>query len=282
MSREADVAFGAFKMKLAINGEIAQGDFPVAIISHGSGGTNLAYRSIAFALVKQGFVVGMPLHPLDNYQNNSAAGTTANWTNRPKHIGSTIDAILENQKVSGSLDENSVAIIGHSAGGYTALAVAGGVADTRHIIDLCKNITSAQEPFCGLVRENRIEPIKIDNHRDRRVKAVVLMAPVGVLFKSERSLSRVDIPVLLLNAEKDEELTEPFHSELIKDRINDSDKLTHRTIENAGHYSFITPFPDEMKGDLGSVGEDPAGFDRAAFHRVLGEEISSYLLEAMR
>ena len=44
------VQFGPFEMELAIGGKIAEEKFPLVIISHGSGGSNLGYRSIAFAL----------------------------------------------------------------------------------------------------------------------------------------------------------------------------------------------------------------------------------------
>lgn len=84
-----NIRFGLFEMKLSMYGEIAEGKFPMAIISHGSGGSDIGHRSIAFALVKQGFIVGMPLHPKDNYKDNAAAGTVSNWINRPKHIEST-------------------------------------------------------------------------------------------------------------------------------------------------------------------------------------------------
>jgi len=52
-----NVSFGPFELKLAIGASIAtraKGKFPLVIISHGSGGTNLGHRSIAFALVKKG------------------------------------------------------------------------------------------------------------------------------------------------------------------------------------------------------------------------------------
>lgn len=132
------VRFGPFNMELSIGGEIVESKFPLAVISHGSGGSNLGHRSIAFTLVKQGFVVGMPLHPKNKYKNNTAQGTANNWMNRPKHIKSTIDALLSNPELSSSIDADKISVIGHSAGGYTALAVAGG-AETTHIIDLCES-----------------------------------------------------------------------------------------------------------------------------------------------
>ena len=97
------VNFGPFELELSSGAEIVEGQFPLVMISHGSGGTNLGYRSIAFALVRKGFVVGMPLHPKNNYKDNSAEGTSSNWINRPKHIKAAIDSIISNPKLSGSV-----------------------------------------------------------------------------------------------------------------------------------------------------------------------------------
>ncbi|KAB2826469.1 hypothetical protein [Aliivibrio finisterrensis] len=54
------VAFGPFKLNVAIAGIIKSGQFPLAIISHGSGSSSLSYKDIALSLVKNGFIVVMP------------------------------------------------------------------------------------------------------------------------------------------------------------------------------------------------------------------------------
>lgn len=275
------ISFGPFKMKLSMYGKIADGMFPVAIISHGSGGSDLGYRSIAFNLVQQGFIVAMPLHPKNNYKDNTAEGTVRNWVNRPKHIKAAIDTLLSHPKLSASIDNNKIAVVGHSAGGYTALATAGGVANIDTIAELCKNNLQLDEPFCQMGTEALAKSVKISNQADKRVKAIVMMAPVGILFKSEGSLAQVDIPALLLRAEKDGVLTEPYHSEVIAGHYQNKKNLTYRTVSNAGHYSFITPVPDVLKRELGAVAEDPEGFDRAEFHDTLGPEIARYLISVL-
>jgi len=271
---------GPFTLDIALGADIADGRFPLAVISHGSGGSQLGYRSIAIDLAKRGFVVALPLHPGNNFQDNRAAGSVANWTDRPKHIAAAIDHLLAAGRFSASIDAQKVAVIGHSAGGYSALAVAGGVADTGSIHALCQQSVAQQGPFCTGGR-GPAEPATVIHHqKDARVKALVLMAPVGVLYQHQQSLAQVELPVLLLQAEHDAELIEPYHADVIAQQLPATAKLTRRMVENSGHYSFITPFPAFLAAELGPVAQDPAGFDRAAFHRQLGGEIADYLQAA--
>lgn len=275
------VQFGPFEMDLTIGGKIAEGRFPLVIISHGSGGSNLGYRSIAFALVNKGFVVGMPLHPKNNYMNNESEGRAENWKNRPKHIKASIDTLLSNSQMSESLDTDRIAVIGHSAGGYAALAIAGGVADTGHMINLCARKPDLNDPFLGAVKNNALKAVRIETPRDERIKALVLMAPVGILFSSADALAQVDIPTLLQRAEKDDELTEPYQSELIVKNFKNKSKLTYQVVKNAGHYSFITPFPAAIKDHFGIIAKDPKGFCRAEYHETLSRDIVDYLVQVL-
>lgn len=281
---EKQVQFGPFNVELSINAPVIDKKFPLVVISHGSGGTNLGHRSIAFELVKNGFVVAMPLHPNNNYKDNSAEGTNKNWINRPKHIKWVIDSIGSNPNFSKYVNTDNVSILGHSAGGYTALAVAGAMADTSHLADLCRNHAKENKVFCDLGSDisANFTSTRIENKRDDRIKAIVVMAPVGVLFKSKKSLDNITASMLLLRAEKDSQLIEPHHSELIAKRYINKEKLTYRTIKNAGHYSFITPFPKSISGRLGEVSKDPDGFDRESFHKQLSADISAYLIKTIK
>lgn len=281
-SPEKPVAFGPFKMNLAVGGHKAEAKFPLIIISHGSGGSSLSYRSIALELARSGFVVAMPQHPRNNFKDDSAAGTLANWKDRPGHVRTVIDRLLENSELTRIIDAGRIAVIGHSMGGYTALAAAGGVADTAHLITYCESNSETNAAFCRPVRGGKTESVTIQQTPDKRIKALVLMAPVGIVFQSENALEKVAVPSLLLRAEKDMELAEPYHSELVQKNFADQNLLTYRVINNAGHYSFITPFPEFLKAELGEVAQDPSGFNRAAFHQSLGADIAAYLSEALQ
>jgi dienelactone hydrolase len=159
--------------------------FPLAVISHGSGGGPLPYRTLARYLASNGFVVGIPEHPFNNRHDNSLAGTVKNLINRPKHIRAAVDWFFESKAFSPFLRPNAVAVIGHSMGGYTALALAGGIP------------TPLPEEAGGKYVAH------IDVTPDPRVKTLVLMAPATLWFRVRGALSGVGFPILMLVGEKD-------------------------------------------------------------------------------
>lgn len=48
-------------------------------------------------------------------------------------------------------------------------------------------------------------------------------------------------------------------------------------VKNACHYSFLAPFPEPQKEQFGKLAQDPAGFDREAFHRQMNREIVLFI-----
>lgn len=239
---ERSVKFGPYDFDVALDAPAALDSMPLAVISHGSGGSHLVYRTLAMHLARHGFLVAQPEHPFNNRNNNSLAGTTAILESRPRHVRQVIDWAYAN------FDVPHAAVIGHSMGGYTALAVAGG----RPVA------YPADTPV----------PVVPDD----RVRALVLMAPATPWFLPPGSLSEVRVPILLLTAERDPH-TPPGHSEIIRRALEP--RLTHRVIANAGHYSFLSPFPAQMINAAFAPSQDPPGFDRERFH----EELNAMVLE---
>lgn len=280
-SQPKAVAFGPFKLNVAIAGAIKKGQFPLAILSHGSGSSSLSYKDIALSLVKNGFIVALPLHPQNNYLDNSSEGKVENYVNRPKHITASIDKALSIPSLSSHIDTQRIAVLGHSIGGYSALVASGAIASTKELIDLCQNMSELSDPYCAPVFANLLTQTVIVNSKDSRISAQILMAPVGAPFLAKGSFENVNIPTLLLVSEKDEELTEQYNSEVIKSALQNTGLLTYRVIPNAGHYSFLTAYPDFLKAELGVIAQDPDGFNRVEFQKQIGNQIATYLKKVM-
>jgi len=243
------IAFGPYVMNVSPDAEIIEEQFPLVIISHGNGGSNLLYRTISTHLANNGYIVAMLEHYGNNRNNNTLESTTENLVNRPRHVSLTIDFLLSDNSFSRNIAQKKIAVIGHSMGGYTALALAGGVPRTRE----------------GLV---------VEVASDSRIKAIVLLAPGTGWFMN--SLNRVTLPILMLTAEHDP-VTPKWNGEIVLNYITDKSKLTFKEIENAGHFSFLSPFPATMKNPNFLPSTDPMGFDREKFHEQLPIDILDFL-----
>jgi predicted dienelactone hydrolase len=112
--------------------------------------------------------------------------------------------------------------------------------------------------------------------RDPRVRALVLLAPASVWFMAEGALADVDLPILMRIGERDEH-TPAFHAEIILKGVPHPERIDHRVVPNAGHFSFQSPFPPAMTRPEFPPSQDPSGFDRAAYQPVLHAEILTFL-----
>ncbi|REF26692.1 putative dienelactone hydrolase [Xenorhabdus cabanillasii] len=246
--------FGPYDISVAMNASIYGNKIPLIVLSHGSGGSSLTYRELMCSLVKSGYAVLALEHPGNCYFDDSLAATLANLENRPRHIKLVIDHIVNNELVSNHLLKNKITLIGHSMGGYTALAISGGIPVA------IPDKTSSQS----------IEEITVPY--DNRISSLILLAPACGWFNYKDSLNRVNVPILLLTAEKDH-LSDILCTSVIENHTN----VVHKTVTNAGHHSFQSPFPSHMKSINFPPSQDPAGFDREKYQAILSAEIKSFL-----
>jgi predicted dienelactone hydrolase len=186
---------------------------PLVVISPGfeANRTFLAY--LARHLASHGLVVAAIEHP---YVTNRAAIPTnleqllpaTEFVDRPKDISFLLDQLAQiNQQpgvLQGKLNTDQVSVIGHSLGGYTALALAGAELDLDELRQFCQNNNPLQRAPADWLQcaATRLSERRL-NLRDRRVAQVMALNPViGRLF-GDRGLRQVETPVLMLAASDD-------------------------------------------------------------------------------
>jgi predicted dienelactone hydrolase len=249
--------FGPYSLEVALDAPPADGVWPLVVISHGNSGTPWAYRQLAKHLVLAGFVVALPAHTGNTRLDNSLAGTAANLVNRPRHITLAIDAVLADPVLQAHVARSGVAVIGHSIGGYTALAAAGGQA-----------WTGPHESKGGQAAPVPVTP-------DARIRSLVLLNPATFWF-IEGSLRSVLLPILLRTGEKDE-LTPIEHAHNIINGVADPALIEHQDIPGAGHFAFMSKFPPEMTRPNFKPSQDPPGFDRESIQPAFFADVTAFL-----
>ncbi len=255
---EAPVAFGAYELAVALDAAVTGADLPLVVISHGNASTPWVLRDLAAGLVRAGYAVALLAHPGDTKGDDALSGTAANLANRPRHVRLVVDAALAQLPVA----PGRIAALGHSIGGYTAIAVAGG-----HPLALPN-----QSP------DGRAHPIDVTP--DDRVRAIVLLAAATPWLMAPGALGDVEVPILMFTGGQDR-IAPPAYAEIVLHGVPDYRRVDHRFIGNAGHFSFLSVFPPALARPDFPPAHDPAGFDRAAFQPELLARVLAFLADAM-
>ncbi len=282
---ERTVAMGPFTVHAAMGGTPDAQVKGLIVLSHGHGGSELAHASLAEALARDGYLVAAPRHPGDNWQDRSllADGPARYFTARPRQVSRVIDALLQDptwkERIARDARGPRVGAVGHSAGGYTVLALAGAQPELQRLAAHCANNRADDPILCSLAGTGEPAASKtaqadqeVPTLADSRIRAVVALAPLGAVI-SARSLASMQVPTLIYEADLDRYLVPRFHAEWIARNMSGAE-LRH--VPGAWHSAFMDipgmpiPTPD------GDIRADPPGFDRPAFLRQLSNEISAY------
>lgn len=211
--------------------------FPVVIFSHGNGG--LAEQSYFFTefLASHGFVVVAPDHT-----GNTALGPRLPmyqfFDRRPVDIIALLDfleALPAEHRFAGRLSD-AWALAGHSFGGYTTLALGGGVFLADEIeAAACPAGVEPPSDACQWLREGATARFR-NGFGDDRVKALIPMTPAGAGLMGA-GLGAIAAPVLMMTAGRDATLPDAEEGDPIWDALPAGPDL-RLSFGNAGHYTF--------------------------------------------
>ena len=271
-------AVGPFTMEASRGPAVGAGRYGVLLLSHGTGGGRLNHRGTAIRLAEGGYIVAAPEHAGDSWRDKRHSGTAANWIRRPRQLSAVLDRLLGDTELGPRIDVARIGAVGHSAGGYSVLALIGGRADMSVLAHHCTHRRDEDPSFCGYGRPGNHSADPIPDLSDSRVGAVAAVAPVGALF-GEGAFAGVRVPAQIHLLAGDRVLREPWHAENIAALMGAYARLVVHP--EAHHFAFITPFPPSMAAEVGAAGSDPEGFDRRAFLAEIDEQILRLFDEAL-
>lgn len=267
------VRFGPYALELAPGVPLAGPPRSLVVLSHGNGSTPWAYRGLVLALVRAGHAVAALEHPGNSRSDNSLANDERNLSNRPRHLHLVIEAALADPAVAPA----PVAAVGHSIGGYTALAAAGG-----HAMTLPAHVLAAMGPGAPLLPDDETARLArpVETVADPRIAAVVALAPALGWFHADGALADVRARVLVRTGARDA-ICATARVRFALRSLPAACQLDLAEAPGADHFSFLTPFPPEMVRPDFPPSQDPPGFDRPAYQQHLQAEVIAFLRSAL-
>ena len=271
---------GPFTLNFAAQGAPLRGNGRLIVVSPGSGGSPWVHSDLARALVESGFVVAVPEHRGDNYKDLSAAGPES-WKRRPAEMSRAIDAVGQDPRFAPLLALDKVGMFGMSAGGHTALSLAGGRWSPARFRDHCEAhiaedfyscvglaarlngdfLDGTKKTIALAVIRWRFEDATLYTYADPRIAAIVAAVPYAADFDMG-SLAAPRVPLALVTAGQDKWLLPRFHSDRVFQACAACERLGD--FPNGSHGALLSPFPPGRSGIGAELMNDPPGFDRSA------------------
>jgi predicted dienelactone hydrolase len=246
------------------HGVFSKGNFPLLIFSHGMEGSADNQYYIASYMAKNGYIVAAIEHDDNPYRFQT-------FVDRPILTKKAIDLILNDSKINTYIDPNKIGMLGHSLGGYTSFVIAGGEPDFSNHPNL--------NWMPNFLKKFYIKFRNFDNNfYDSRVKAIAVLAPgLGSLFNKE-SVSKVSIPVLIIEAEKDEVVLDGSAS-LYKNNLPKKPEFI--VLKGAGHYSFLPLCNEYLQKNFAEICFDPET-PRKELHQIIQQQVLSFFNEVLK
>ncbi len=275
----------------------AQGaPYPLVILSHGFAGYSYGFAYLTEHLASQGFVVLAPDHPEMWDPTYRDIPTTS--VQRPLDIQRTIalaEALTaEDGALAGMINTDTIAVAGHSYGGFTALLMAGARFDFDALRETCAPLPPEHTigALCVPLLAEEAEMARLagldspleglwPSWSDPRIKAVIVSAGETELLGAD-GLAEIDIPVLLINGSGDQTVPMEWGVTPTWDNIT-SDIKASVLLDNADQSVFTEscanfPWPLEIGWYAGC--SDPV-WDLARAHDLMNHFSTAFLLDTL-
>ena len=252
---------------------------PLIVVSHGNWGTRYSQGWLSIRLVRAGHVVLSTSHPGTLGDDQSVAGRLRLW-DRSRDVSFALTEVLKDRKWSALIDENRIAFVGHSFGGWVGVSLAGGMFDPAAQRVACEKSTQ-KDFYCDGTLKDDIRGIHTadaaESFKDARFKAFYIMAAGPAPGFSADSLKSISAPFVVDTAQVDEILEAGASSSALARLIPAAKEI----VRPVGHFAYV-PECKWLVGPLLArvagtpICNDPSGVDRGEVHKQVADDVIAF------
>ena len=264
---------------------VAEGEKPLVLISHGSGGNMDALAWLSSSLAKHGAIV-LAVDHQGSTSGDSSPRRSVRLDERAKDLTAALDALLADPNFARFVDRDRIFALGFSLGGATALNL-GGLrferdAYTRYCAErVGKAVDCAFLARGGVDFDNLPKGFSADVG-DPRIRAVIAIDPAFTYAANAKSVADARKPMLLINLGRAHRMTAAdvgAEGSGLAGRLPDA---TYIEIAPANHFTFLAECKENAAALLREEGEDPIcddpqGTDRSDAHRQIVEAVVAFI-----
>lgn len=269
--------------RLGARADVAGGPYPLVVLSAGYAIAPESYAWLAEHLASHGMVVVAPhyaemLDPASLWRAAIA---------RPQDVAATRRYVEREVGAGGRferlVDPTRVAVVGHSLGGYTALAAAGASVDAQGFAADCARARRGEASIVFLcdALESHLEDVAGAASSQAPVDAVVSLAGDAAMF-GPAGLASVTAPLLVMGGTEDHDSPFAWTTALAYEHAG-SARRVEVSLEGAGHFVFAGECAHARRAlQILPTGfcEEPAA-DRARAHAVIRHYVTAFLLSEL-
>lgn len=274
-----------FKPLLSIpNAKPVPQKFPLLLVSHGTGGNRFSLTWLVERMVKRGYIV-MSVGHYGNTTFNKKPREFVKWWERAVDIQFILDQILENKEFNSIIDADKIGGVGFSLGGYTNIALAGGLVDRTYHEgdeDSKKRALPPEFPQTDEVIDFDTDSLIVASYekyknklKDDRIKAFFVMAPaIGFGFHSKEQTQQIQAPIFIVAGKGDTNTPIEFNALNYHQLIPTSE--IHLLGENVDHYVFLNEATDFGKEVAPQIAIDNEGVNRQQIHDEVSDMVMAF------
>ncbi len=272
-------------MPAYVGAAIANGRFPLILLSHGSGGNMDTLSWLSSELARRGAMVLAVNHPGSTTGDSSPRRSTL-LHERTLDLSSALETLLADNAFAQHVDEEQIVTLGFSLGGATALHLVGARMNRDAYRAYCdQNASKAQD--CLYFAKGGVDLRALPNTweidmSDPRIDAAIAVDPGLTYGFTGQSIAKLNLPVLLINLGNEHRWSAADVSAQGSNLTERLPQLDYKVVAPAHHYTFLGLCKPEGATILENehddpVCDDPGNSDRAKIHAEIIEHIAVFL-----